>query len=279
MFSDLETGSRPAGVPYPEYYDFFMDWKTPFGIAATYCVCVALFNPKVGKVSRMVARSVNAKPAEKTQSGAAMTAFVFVHNLLLCIYSAITFANMFPAMVKNIRTHSLFDAYCDTDNSLWNSALGYWGYLFYLSKFYEVIDTIIIILKGRRSSLLQTYHHAGAMITMWSGIKYQAVPIWIFVVFNSFIHTIMYAYYAATSIGLHPPGKKYLTSMQITQFLVGMTIAVSYLFIPGCVPTHGAQLSVWMNVAYLFPLTYLFVDFAKKTYSKRGSASSERKIQ
>ncbi|KAF9897341.1 hypothetical protein BX616_005764, partial [Lobosporangium transversale] len=159
--------------------------------------------------------------------------------------------------------------YCDTDKSLWNNALGYWGYLFYLSKFYEVIDTIIIILKGRRSSLLQTYHHAGAMITMWSGINYQATPIWIFVVFNSFIHTVMYCYYACTSIGIHPPGKKYLTSMQITQFLIGTPLAMSYLLVPRCVTTPGAQMAVWINVGYLFPLTYLFVDFAKRTYSKR----------
>ncbi|KAF9179866.1 hypothetical protein BGZ51_006470 [Haplosporangium sp. Z 767] len=275
----MEAGPMPAGIPFPEYYDFFMDWKTPLAIAATYTVAVGLFNPKVGKVSRVVAKSANAKPAEKTQSGAAMTAFVFVHNLILCVYSGITFYNMFPAMVRNFRTHTLFDAYCDTDRSLWNGSLGYWGYLFYLSKFYEVIDTIIIILKGRRSSLLQTYHHAGAMITMWSGINYQATPIWIFVVFNSFIHTVMYAYYAFTSIGFHPPGKKYLTSMQITQFLVGITIAVSYLFVPGCIRTPGAQMAVWINVGYLFPLTYLFVDFAKRTYSKRAAVASQKKAQ
>lgn len=31
----------------------------------------------------------------------------------------------------------------------------------------EIVDTIIILLKGRRSSLLQTYHHAGAIFTMY----------------------------------------------------------------------------------------------------------------
>jgi hypothetical protein len=81
---------------------------------------------------------------------------------------------------------------------------------------------------------------------------------------------------ACTSIGLHPPGKKYLTSMQITQFLVGMTIAVSYLFVPGCIRTPGAQMAVWINIGYLFPLTYLFVDFAKRTYSKRRSAEKSK---
>ncbi|KAF9348710.1 hypothetical protein BGX26_012888 [Mortierella sp. AD094] len=277
MRSGFEVAPMPAGIPFPEYYDFFMDWKTPFAIASIYGITVTMLNPKEGKVSRVVAKSSaseNTKPMKESQSGPAMTAFVFTHNLILCVYSAITFYNMAPAMVQNYRTHSIYDAFCDKDHSFWNNALGYWGYLFYLSKFYEVIDTIIILLKGSRSSLLQTYHYAGAMITMWSGIRYKANPIWLFVVFNSFIHTIMYCYYACTSIGLHPPGKKYLTSMQITQFLVGMTVALTYLVVPGCTP-RGAQTAVWVNVAYLFLLTYIFVDFAKRTYSKRGASSKK----
>lgn len=43
-----------------------------------------------------------------------------------------------------------------------------------MSKFYEVLDTVIILLKGRPSSLLQSYHHAGAMMSMWAGIRYQS---------------------------------------------------------------------------------------------------------
>lgn len=55
---------------------------------------------------------------------------------------------------------------------MWEEGLAFYGWLFYLSKFYEVIDTAIIIAKGKKSSLLQTYHHAGAMICMWAGIRY-----------------------------------------------------------------------------------------------------------
>jgi hypothetical protein len=74
---------------------------------------------------------------------------------------------------------------------LWNEGLNYYGWIFYLSKFYEVLDTFIILAKGKPSSTLQTYHHAGAMICMWAGMRYMAVPIWVFVVYNSFIHTLM----------------------------------------------------------------------------------------
>lgn len=74
---------------------------------------------------------------------------------------------------------------------LWNEGLAFWGWMFYVSKFYEVLDTAIIIAKGRRSKTLQTYHHSGAMLCMWAGIRYMSPPIWMFVFVNSFIHALM----------------------------------------------------------------------------------------
>lgn len=74
---------------------------------------------------------------------------------------------------------------------IWNEGLAFWGWWFYLSKFYEVFDTIIILAKGKRSSTLQTYHHSGAMLCMWAGIRYQGPPIWMFALVNAGIHTIM----------------------------------------------------------------------------------------
>jgi hypothetical protein len=74
---------------------------------------------------------------------------------------------------------------------IWNEGLAFYGWLFYLSKFYEVIDTAIILAKGKKSSFLQTYHHAGAMLCMWAGIRYMSPPIWMFVFVNSFIHALM----------------------------------------------------------------------------------------
>lgn len=73
----------------------------------------------------------------------------------------------------------------------WNGGLAFLGWIFYLSKFYEVLDTAIILAKGKKSSTLQTYHHAGAMMCMWAGIRYIAPPIWIFTLVNSGIHAMM----------------------------------------------------------------------------------------
>lgn len=74
---------------------------------------------------------------------------------------------------------------------MWNEGLAFYGWLFYLSKFYEMLDTAIILTKGKKSSLLQIFHHAGALLCMWAGIRYMSPPIWMFVFINSFLHTIM----------------------------------------------------------------------------------------
>jgi len=74
---------------------------------------------------------------------------------------------------------------------IWNEGLAFYGWLFYLSKFYEVLDTFIILAKGKLSSTLQTYHHAGAMMCMWAGMRYMSAPIWMFVFVNSGIHAMM----------------------------------------------------------------------------------------
>ncbi|KXS94384.1 hypothetical protein AC578_6582 [Pseudocercospora eumusae] len=123
---------------------------------------------------------------------------------------------------------------------LWNEGLAFWGWMFYVSKFYEVVDTAIIIAKGKRSKTLQTYHHSGAMLCMWAGIRYMSPPIWMFVFVNSFIHALMYTYYTLSALGYRSPTvlKRTLTSMQIAQFLWGASYAAAHLFIKYDIPVR-----------------------------------------
>ena len=53
-----------------------------------------------------------------------------------------------------------------------------YNYLFYLSKYYEVIDSIILLLKGKKVGQLQSYHHAGALISMWIAVRFGSANVW-----------------------------------------------------------------------------------------------------
>ncbi|KAI2630748.1 GNS1/SUR4 family-domain-containing protein [Hypoxylon sp. NC1633] len=121
---------------------------------------------------------------------------------------------------------------------LWNEGLAFYGWIFYISKFYEVVDTLIILAKGKLSSTLQTYHHAGAMMAMWAGMRYMSAPIWMFVFFNSAVHALMYTYYTVTAFNIRVPTivKRSLTSLQISQFIIGASCAIVHSFVSYLVP-------------------------------------------
>lgn len=79
----------------------------------------------------------------------------------------------------------------DDRGRLWNEGLSFYGWIFYGSKFYEFLDTVIILTKGKKGSILQVYHHIGALMCTWAGIRYMSSPIWIPTFVNSGIHSLM----------------------------------------------------------------------------------------
>ncbi|KAL9027728.1 MAG: hypothetical protein Q9196_003785 [Gyalolechia fulgens] len=123
---------------------------------------------------------------------------------------------------------------------LWNEGLAFYGWLFYLSKFYEVFDTLIIFAKGKNPDFFQTYHHFGVMFCVWAGIRYMSPPIWMFVIVNSGIHALMYTYYTLNHIGIRfsPTLKSSLTRAQILQFVWGATYAIAHLFVAYDIPVE-----------------------------------------
>ncbi|KAI8874209.1 hypothetical protein GQ42DRAFT_102560, partial [Ramicandelaber brevisporus] len=203
--------------------------------------------------------------------------FVFLHNLFLAVYSGVTFYYALTWQIRNFRTHSTRDAFCDASNELTMGGHWYLGYLFYLSKYYEVIDTAIILAKGKKSSLLQTFHHAGAILIMYTGVSLHSIAMWLFVFPNSFIHTLMYTRYSLGVLGINPPGKKYLTMAQIAQFVIGGSVAAMYFFMDNCMYSPKELIPVALCLVYLVLLIKLFVDFFISSYSAKPAVTAEKK--
>lgn len=118
----------------------FLDWKIPVATAIAYYASVKFINQRI-----VAASAAGSKPVK---SSLPFTALVFLHNVLLCVFSATCFAVTAPLWLENVRSRPLLEAYCDRDGKTWNSGLNNWSWLFYLSKYYEILDTVIILLKG-----------------------------------------------------------------------------------------------------------------------------------
>ncbi|KAJ2612794.1 hypothetical protein H4S08_002545 [Coemansia sp. RSA 1365] len=249
-------------VPLHQFYHLSLHPATPVVIVAVYTLIVQVLNSTRSKtLSRIEAKRRDLKLGDvlnegsgkirRSQNGPWMTATVVLHNLALAAFSYWCATNYTTTFFQTVREEGIRCA--DTDNpiALYNLA----------------------IESSRKATFLQTYHHAGAIMTMWVGCYFGSPQLIFYVVENSIIHTLMYTYFALTAMGYSPPGKKYLTHLQIFQFLIGLVFIALYITIPGCLTPLQRNL-LFVMLSYLIPLIYLFVDFSIKTYGKKNKAKT-----
>lgn len=266
FFIDSQV-TTPLDLPWGQYYDSIIAAKTPLMTSALYLFVVTVCSRIVRGNSKLGGGKVLNK---KETSGLGLKLFVIFHNLLLMVFSLLTFYHTAIILFNQFTSSQPFgDKFCDKNQQAWRQGIFFWGWLFYLSKYYEMIDTAIILIKGKVPSFLQSYHHAGAIIGMWTLTANNTPGAWIFITLNSFIHTIMYSYYILTTLGYKPTGKKYITYMQIAQFVVGISIALVYILLPNC-QTPAQNLSIMFNLGYVTPLIFLFYQFAQNSYTVKN---------
>lgn len=165
----------------------------------------------------------------------ALRILVISHNAFLAVYSGWTFINMLPVVgnflyvgARSAGFEGLKLALCSIPTN--TVTLAPYAWLFYISKYYEVVDSMILVIKGKPVSNLQSYHHAGALLAMWIAYRYQSQAVWVFVTFNSGVHTAMYSYYFSSAMKLPFPStlKRNLTTLQIAQITSGVILTNLY---------------------------------------------------
>lgn len=154
--------------------------------------------------------------------------------------------------------------------------LGNLLWLFYVSKVWDFWDTIFIVLgkKWRQLSFLHVYHHITIFLFYWlnANVFYDG-DIYLTIVLNGFIHTVMYTYYficmhtkdPATGKSLPIWWKSYLTLMQMIQFITMMSQG-TYLVAFGCKDLSAPVTATY--VVYILSLFFLFAQFYVQSYVK-----------
>lgn len=246
-------------------------------IVSTFFWCtVKYFQPsKETVLKNKLKAKQSGKKKSKTFQVTPINLIILFYNATLCIFSGLCFLNTFPIIMKTFLQFGWSKGLCNIQNQFYNDdgtyqKWGYWSWLFVLSKYYEIVDSYIVIYKERRPITLQVYHHIGAMI-VFSWFHYDSgIGSFIFMVPNSFIHTIMYFYYGMSTLKINIPWKSSITVMQLIQ-LSFMLFVVCYSLIylyPTCV-TNSGKYSLYFMWCYLVWLIYMFSVFYIDTYNKK----------
>jgi fatty acid elongase 3 len=209
--------------------------------------------------------------------------FEVVHNAALTVFSVATTIGVLVAAHSRAKEDgSTLTLFCTprSDERMWNGPLGFWTYLYYQSKFWELIDTVILVARGKKAIPLQLWHHGSMPFVTLSWFAFPWLEgAWWCVFTNSVIHSFMYYYYFQTTLGNRVWWKKYLTALQIIQFCAGMASCALYIALKSgavsfgqaeiCGGNYGtAALSVGVNCSFLL----MFSSFFRKTYAKQAAA-------
>ena len=84
----------------------------------------------------------------------------------LAIFSIMASLRTFPETIHMLQTHGFSATLCDSSH-YGTIPVGFWGFLFVLSKVVELGDTAFIVLRKQKLIFLHWWHHATVMIYVW----------------------------------------------------------------------------------------------------------------
>lgn len=214
---------------------------------------------------------------KKSREPLPLRALVVVHNMF-CLLLSVYMCSGIALQSIRLKYSVWGNAYKDNEKEM-----AYFIYLFYISKLFELMDTIIMVLKRNvhQITVLHVYHHVSIAIIWWiiahhapGGDAYFSAAM------NSAVHVIMYFYYLLSSI-LRGREKlrqkylfwgKYLTQIQMLQF--GLNMVQAYY----CIKTHAPYPRFLCKTLfyYMISLLLLFSNFYVHKYSKSCPAKQKK---
>jgi hypothetical protein len=190
---------------------------------------------------------------------------MFHHNLSLSIASAALLVGLVYDLSSMVAQSGWQALFCDARGEFVNSSVYWIYYLNYLTKWWELGETLLLAIRGRPTPFLHVYHHSATLVLCWTQLVTQTCLQWL----------VMYYYFALHTLGYRPSWKRWVTVAQIAQFVIDVAVCVGAFVVktaavagfsgfPNCHGTYdGCVFGVFILVSYLV----LFLRFYDETYS------------
>eukprot|EP00240_Pyramimonas_obovata_P015845 CAMPEP_0118928726 /NCGR_PEP_ID=MMETSP1169-20130426/5909_1 /TAXON_ID=36882 /ORGANISM="Pyramimonas obovata, Strain CCMP722" /LENGTH=297 /DNA_ID=CAMNT_0006870771 /DNA_START=283 /DNA_END=1177 /DNA_ORIENTATION=- len=235
-------------------------WHTPAVTVAAYLTVVCLAKAFVAKFGTF-------KQALKP--------VVIAHNLLLSSGSGMLLLALANELHLGYRAsgggwHGVWNVWCDEPpRDFTTGRLYFIYYVNYMLKFYELLDTLLMILRNAPTPFLHVYHHAATLVLCWSQLHEKSTTQWVPIIINLAVHVVMYYYYAMATLGVKVWWKRHLTTFQILQFVIDVAVCslatvLKLAWMDGRVwgaDCGGTLAAGYFGTGLLFSYLLLFINF------------------
>lgn len=186
--------------------------------------------------------------------------FSLIHNSFLHLFSLYIFVSL-SSILYNYGIVAKRQYYFKIEGV---DSLLFW---FYISKYYEFLDTFILYAKKKEPIFLQKYHHIGATFMWHLGYVYKFDGILFSSLLNSGVHTVMYLYYYCSLFPILSNKIKkykiYITCSQVGQLFYGAFALPWYFF---NIENMENKICILIFDLYIAFLLLLFVKFMLVNY-------------
>lgn len=218
--------------PYDDnMFNFNFDWNRAPINSLSY---VAIFTILYVSIVLSYSNLAFVRNLLRFQNQKLLNSLISGHNLILSLGSLCIFIGVVYEVAKRTYIENSYEwIFCESPQTKAVGMLWFWSYVYYLSKYYELLDTLLQFLNNKTppNFFLHTYHHSLVILMSWAWIEYQASTQFIGIAFNTAVHVIMYYYYYLKSIGITPKWKSYVTKFQIVQFMFSLlVITICYYY-------------------------------------------------
>jgi len=218
----------------------------------------------------------------KNRQGFSLRSTLMYWNLFLAVLSVAMFIGILLPITDFLREYGFFMLMCMPIDHPHTGYGFFFLWLFALSKYLELLDTLLLILRKRPVNLLHWYHHTTVLVYTWFSVATLTAPGSIFACVNAFVHCIMYFYYYLAASGRRPRWGKFVTIIQLTQMVVGIAISVTFTVLyftkDECpmIHPHAYMLS---SLALYGSYFALFLKFYIERYSGKPAPTPSSKNQ
>ena len=195
--------------PIPDYFHSF-SWTSPAPPLSSLLwpsVIVPLYLLTIYAIQYHVRHNRHNKPY-------AVNALFGYHNLLMSLLSLVMFVGcLVEVLRRSYNESSLRWLLCEPTTASSEGGLYFWSYMYYLSKYYELLDTVFLALKGKLDGWggLNVYHHSVVVFMAWWWLEYTQSLQFYGLLFNTSVHVIMYYYFYLRSMGHVPKWRSFIT--------------------------------------------------------------------
>eukprot|EP00871_Galdieria_phlegrea_P001169 jgi/Galph1/2052/GphlegSOOS_G712.1 len=148
---------------------------------------------------------------------------LFLYNILLSIFSLLIFVSMGLIVLEKFKVYTPHEMVCKPSVHQ-DGRLQFLYWLNYLFKYVELLDTFLLVARKKPVTFLHEYHHAATLFLCWIQQREYSTVQWAPILLNLGVHVLMYYYFAMTALKKEIWWKRYLTTIQIIQFVVDLVV-------------------------------------------------------